>query len=83
MNGIKPKFVIVIHHGTVAEVYANCEIEYAIVNYDRRNPVEGVYNTEDAGGNLQAIWYPRHAASKKEYRLNKLIFRKLLKLKFW
>ncbi|NLR60744.1 hypothetical protein HGH93_21720 [Chitinophaga polysaccharea] len=77
----KPKFAIVLEKGTVAEVYANMEIEYAIINYDlKRSPVEGVYVTEYCGDEVKDNWEPD--SERRQPNLYRKIYNKLKKLKF-
>lgn len=54
----KPKFVIVIEKGAIVEVYSDAELEYAIVNYDKEEPVEGVYNAVEVRCDLKELWNP-------------------------
>ena len=83
MEPDKPKFVIVIEGGSVAEVYSNMVIEYGIVNYDHiRKPVEGVYDTVKVTCDLKELWNPSQQYKCKNPGLLSRIYNKLKKLKF-
>lgn len=83
MERDKPKFVIVIENGSIAEVYSNMEIEYGIVNYDHTSkPVEGVYVTELVICDLKELWNPPQLYICENPGLFAKIYNRLKKLKF-
>jgi hypothetical protein len=78
-----PKFAIVMEKGAIVEIYSSSEMEYTIVNYDKRCPVEGAWATVDLDCDLKELWFPSHVNNDpKRLKIYKRIFRKLLKLKF-
>lgn len=80
-----PKLIIILEAGEVQVVYSNTDVQYALIDYDRKgteqNPVLGVFETETVECDLKELFNPgwEGGDSSSEY---KRIYQELVRLPF-